>query len=102
MYQPSPVDTSHVRLSLELSALTEDLAANTHDLWAEQRIRDGWRFGPRRDDDAKTHPCLVPYADLPEAEKIYDRTTAMETLKVILNLGYRIERCQPLPREGRT
>jgi len=66
------------------------LARNAHDIWARQRLADGWRFGPRRDDAKKEHPCLVPYEDLPESEKVYDRSAAMETLKAILALGYRI------------
>ena len=72
--------------------LTERLAENAHDLWAAQRIKDGWTWGPTRDDSAKKHPCLVPYAELPESEKEYDRQAAMGTVKAIITLGYRIER----------
>ena len=46
---------------------------------------------PARDDAHKLHPCLVPYDDLPENEKAYDRNTAMETLKLIMKLGFKIE-----------
>ena len=74
----------------ELQELTEELARNTHDVWARQRIADGWRHGERRDDAKKLHPSLVPYEELPESEKEYDRATAMETLKAILALGFRI------------
>jgi hypothetical protein len=91
-YQPRPVDNSKVELSPDLLALTERLAENAHDHWARRRIAEGWTFGERRDDEAKRHPCLVPYDELPEAEKQYDRDTAMETLRAILALGYRIER----------
>lgn len=91
-YQPKPIDTSHVALSADLAALTERLAQNTHDIWARQRMAEGWTWGPRRDDAARTHPGLVPYAELSEAEKDYDRNTAVETLKLIVVLGYRIER----------
>lgn len=90
-YTPSPIDTRAVELSPELRGLTERLAEHAHDVWALQRIREGWRYGPRRDDHAREHPCLVPYAELPEAEKEYDRQTAMGTLKAVLALGYRIE-----------
>jgi ryanodine receptor 2 len=90
-YEPKPIDTSSVTLPADLLELTERLAENSHDHWAIQRLKDGWAFGPR--DDVKRHnPCLVPYAELPESEKAYDRTTAMETLKAIVKLGYRIER----------
>ena len=90
MWTPRPVDTSAVRLPAALEALTEQLAANTHDIWATQRLAEGWSYGPTRDDAAKHHPDLVPYADLPEAEREYDRRTAIETLKAIVALGYRI------------
>lgn len=89
-YQPQPIPTAHVRLGDDILALTEMLARNSHDVWARQRMADGWRFGPRRDDTLKEHPSLVPYEQLAEAEKEYDRQTALETLKTILALGYRI------------
>ncbi len=91
-YQPKPVDTSSITLPEELNALTEYLAKNTHEVWAAQRIADGWQHGEERDDVHKLHPCLVPYTELPESEKAYDRQTALETLKVILALGYHIEK----------
>jgi retron-type reverse transcriptase len=49
------------------------------------------------------HPDLVAYADLPETEKTYDRNAAMETLKAVLALGYRIDTCPdaPSPTTGR-
>ena len=90
-YEPHPIETSHITLSPDLSALTERLAENAHDLWAAQRMSDGWTHGPQRDDHAKKHPCLVPYDDLPDSEKEYDRKAAIGTLKAILALGYRIE-----------
>ncbi|HEV3146469.1 MAG TPA: RyR domain-containing protein [Gemmataceae bacterium] len=91
-YVPKPIDTAHVQLPGSLQQLTERLAENAHDVWARQRLADGWTWGSQRDDKSKQHPCLIPYADLPESEKQYDRQTAMETLKAIIALGYRIER----------
>ena len=91
-YRPAPFDTSAVTLAPELIALTERLAENTHELWSQQRLADGWTPGPTRDDAARQHPCLVPYSDLPESEKEYDRRTALGALKLILALGYRIEK----------
>lgn len=90
-YNPQPLDTSDVVLPDALLGLLEQLAENTHDVWAAQRIKDGWTYGPKRDDANKKHPCLVPYTDLPESEKEYDRKTAGETLKAAMVLGYRIE-----------
>jgi len=90
-YQPSPIDTTQIELPQSVLDLTERLARNTHDVWAANRLREGWSFGPKRDDDRKTHPCLVPYEERPDAEKQYDRNTALETVKAGLALGYRIE-----------
>ncbi len=87
-YEPKPLDTSAVVLPPDVVALTEQLAENTHEVWAVTRIKQGWTFGPVRDDANKKHPCLVPYSELPESEKVYDRSTAMETLKAVLALGY--------------
>jgi hypothetical protein len=91
-YDPKPVDTTDVDLTSEVLELTELLAKNTHDIWARQRLSDGWRYGPRRDDERKEHPCLIPYEELTETEKQYDRNTALETLKLIVALGYRLEK----------
>ena len=91
-YEPRPVDTSGVSLGSDLQELTELLAQNAHDIWARQRLQDGWTWGSERDDTTKKHPCLVPYAELPDSEKVYDRNTAMETIKVLLSLGYRLQR----------
>jgi hypothetical protein len=90
-YTPHPLDTSRVQLSPELLNLTERLSENAHDLWAVQRLREGWKPGPRRDDAMKEHPCLVPYSELPESEKEYDRQMALGTIRAILALGYKIE-----------
>lgn len=89
-YIPAPVDTSDVVLDEQLLALTEQLAKNTHENWSKGRLDQGWTFGPTRDDAAKTTPCLVPYEELSETEKEYDRVTAMQTLKLIVKLGYKI------------
>lgn len=89
-YEPKPIDTSDVVMSRDLAELTEMLAKNAHDIWAKQRIGDGWQYGPQRDDAKKQHPCLVPYNELTESEKEYDRKMAVETLKLIQSLGYRI------------
>lgn len=91
-YQPQPIPTAQVDLSPEIRDLTERLAENAHDIWARQRLQDGWKHGAKRDDAKKEHPCLVPYGQLPESEKAYDRNAAMETLKAIVALGYRIVR----------
>jgi len=91
-YNPQPIDTSKISLSKDILELTELLARNAHEVWALQRQADGWQYGTQRSDERMLHPCLVPYEDLPESEKIYDRKATMETLKAILALGYWIEK----------
>ena len=89
-YSPSPMDTTDVLLPEELLPLMEELAKNVHEVWSKNRIDEGWTYGPVRDDAAKKHPCLVPYEDLPESEKEYDRATSLESVKFILNSGFQI------------
>lgn len=94
-YIPHPIDTTDVELPDEMKQLVEQLAHNVHENWALGRLNDGWTFGPVRDDVLKQHPCLVEYDELPESEKDYDRQTAVETLKLIMKLGWTIEKKQP-------
>ncbi len=94
MYKPEPANTSNIILSDELVELTEKIAENVHDNWALARINEGWTYGEKRDDVKKTTPCLVAYSQLPENEKEYDRKTAVETLKLVVALGYRIEKAE--------
>ncbi len=92
MYKPEPIDTKDIVLDKSLMELTEKIAENVHDVWAQGRINQGWKYGPVRDDEKKETPCLVPYSQLPEHEKEYDRSTAFETLRLIIKLGYKIEK----------
>ncbi len=87
-YTPKPIDTSGVSLSANLIELTERLAENTHEVWSQGRMALGWTYGSTRDDAKKHHPCLIPYDELSEDEKQFDRNTSMETLKAIVALGY--------------
>ena len=91
-YHPQPIDTSEAVLDTEHFKLIEVLAKNTHEIWAQQRLADGWQYGPQRDDTLKQHPGLVPYEDLPDSEKEYDRRITLEVIKALLALGYRLER----------
>lgn len=91
-YRPHPEDTSKIVLDDDMNKLVEYLAKNTHESWAKQRISDGWKYGPNRNDDKKEHPCLIPYEELSEEEKEYDRITSTETIKLIIKLGYKIEK----------
>lgn len=89
-YIPQPIDTKDVKLPDELILLAEEIAKNVHEVWAEGRMKDGWRYGEKRNDVGKLHPCLMPYEELTEKEKEFDRKTSQETLKMIIKLGFKI------------
>ena len=91
-YVPQPMDTSDVQLPEELNVLIEQMSRNVHEVWAQSRLDQGWTYGDERSDALKTHPCLVPYDELPEVEKAYDRDTALETLRLITKLGFKISK----------
>lgn len=89
-YEPQPVDVSGISLDGDLKELTEVIAENAHDIWAVKRFKEGFTYGPVRDDNKKHNPDLVPYSMLPEGEKEYDRTMAINTIKLVKRLGYRL------------
>lgn len=89
-YNPQPINVEDIDLDADLEDLTEAIAENAHDIWARARMNDGWTYGPVRDDDKKQHPDLVPYAQLPDSEKDYDRLMAMNTLRLVRRLGFAI------------
>ena len=91
-YIPQPIDTSDIKLPDDLETLVEEMSKNVHDVWAETRIQQGWTYGEQRNDELKTHPCLVPYEELPESEKAYDRNSSIGTLKLIMKLGFKISK----------
>ena len=91
-YIPEPMDLSSVDLPESLIQLSERIAENVHEVWAKARMDEGWTYGEKRDDIHKKHPCLVPYDELTEEEKEYDRNTAMNTIKMVKKLGFRIEK----------
>ena len=91
-YQPNPIDTSDIQLEEEVSSLIEIMAKNVHEVWAKERIEQGWSYGEKRDDVNRLHPCLLPYEELPEFEKKFDRNTAIDTLKLIKKIGFEIKK----------
>ena len=91
-YGPQPIDTSDIKLPEELNMLIEQMSQNVHEVWAKNRIEQGWTYGEKRSDELKQHPCLIPYEELPEVEKDYDRDIALGTLKLILKLGFKISK----------
>jgi hypothetical protein len=89
-YDPQPIETIDYQLSDDLEDLIEAIAENAHDVWARQRMDEGWTYGTERDDNKKENPDLVPYSDLTNKEKEYDRKMARETLMLVQRLGYKI------------
>jgi ryanodine receptor 2 len=87
-YRPKPNDTSHVDLT-GCQHLVEPLARNAHEIWAELRMKDGWTYGPVRDDLRKLHPCLVLFDEMPESDKAFDRAMVSELLKAAIVMGIR-------------
>lgn len=92
LYKPEPIDVEDVELSPELLELRDAMAENAHEVWAAGRMAEGWKYGPKRDDELKLHPDLLPYSDLPDSEKEYDRETAMKTIMLLKKLGYDIQK----------
>ena len=91
-YIPSPINLDEVELPNDILSLVELIAKNVHEVWADSRVKEGWVHGEHKDSIKKTTPCLVPYEELPEEEKEYDRKTALETIKLIIKLGYNISK----------
>ena len=90
VYEPSPIGLDDVELSEDLSELQEAIAENAHEIWAKNRRDQGWSYGPERNDQKKETPDMIPYCNLPESEKLYDREMAMQTLKLVKKLGFEI------------
>ena len=90
LYIPQKADSINIILPKQLTRLVEQMAKNVHEVWSETRMKQGWKYGIQRNDELKTHPCLVPYEELPEEERDYDRNTCISTLKIIMKLGFKI------------
>ena len=92
IYEPSPISLDDVTLSDDLAELQEAIAENAHEIWAKTRTDQGWTYGPERNDVQKKTPDMIPYCNLPESEKLYDREMAMQTLKLVKKLGFEIKK----------
>lgn len=91
-YYPKLIDLQHISLPSGYEELREAIAENAHDMWARERQSEGWSYGPKRDDAKLETPDMVPYSELPDSERQYDRVMAADTLKLLIALGYRIEK----------
>ena len=90
VYEPSPIGLDDVELSDDLAELQEAIAENAHEVWAKNRRDQGWSYGPERNDQKKETPDMIPYCNLPESEKLYDREMAINTIKLVKKLGWEI------------
>lgn len=91
-YEPHPIDLSDVQLPDELIELREAIAENAHEVWAQGRKLQGWTYGSERNDALKQTPDMIPYSDLTDEEKFFDREMAMNTIKLLKKLGYKISK----------
>lgn len=74
----------------EYEAIREEVAASVHDAWTKEKIADGWKAADHRDAVQKLDDRLIPYNELPEEEKKYDRATAEAAIRALLSCGYEI------------
>lgn len=91
-YEPAAVPLDNESLDPDLENIIDKIAFAVHERWAQGRLNDGWKYGETRDDNKKEHPCLIPYDDLSEQERDYDRNTARTTIKLLQHFGYVIQK----------
>lgn len=89
-YKPELTDLTVIEIPKDIEELTELLAKHAHDVWAIERQSEGWTYGRERNDRKLETPDMVPYDQLPETEKQYDRIMASNTIKLLLANGYKI------------
>ncbi len=59
---------------------------DSHDNWMAEKLRAGWTYGPTKDANAKTHPCLLPYSQLPMSERVKDQILSSIVAAYLRNL----------------
>ncbi|XP_059908188.1 ryanodine receptor 3-like isoform X1 [Gadus macrocephalus] len=96
-YKPTPLDLSDIKLSPGQELLVDKLAENAHNVWAKDRIKQGWTYGIQQDVKSKRNPRLVPYALLDERTKKSNRDSLREAIRTLIGYGYNIE---PSDQEG--
>ncbi|XP_072786242.1 ryanodine receptor 3 isoform X7 [Taeniopygia guttata] len=90
-YKPAPLDLSEVKLLPSQEFLVDKLAENAHNVWAKDRIKQGWTYGIQQDLKNKRNPRLVPYALLDERTKKSNRDSLREAVRTFAGYGYSIE-----------
>ena len=87
-YVPHPINVDSIPLDEDLEEVLEAIAENSHDIWVEKMMKEGWTYGSERDEAGRHDPCIVPYTALPEDEREYDRLLAYNTIKLVKKLGF--------------
>lgn len=99
VYEPHPINLDEIDLNSDIEDLIEPIAENLHDIWAQSRMDEGYRYGPENNSDPNNGPLtnkdLRPYSELPDSEKEYDRKMAIGTLKLAARLGFKIVKTNP-------
>ncbi|XP_071665441.1 ryanodine receptor 3 isoform X11 [Patagioenas fasciata] len=90
-YKPAPLDLSEVKLLPSQEFLVDKLAENAHNVWAKDRIKQGWTYGIQQDLKNKRNPRLVPYALLDERTKKSNRDSLREAVRTFAGYGYSVE-----------
>ncbi|KAF4082236.1 hypothetical protein AMELA_G00149190 [Ameiurus melas] len=90
-YKPAPLDLNHVKLTPNQNTLVERLAENGHNVWARDRVRQGWTYSIVQDIVNKRNPRLVPYNLLDEKTKKTNRDTVCAAVRTLIGYGYNIE-----------
>ncbi|XP_037305735.2 ryanodine receptor 3 isoform X2 [Pungitius pungitius] len=90
-YKPAPLDLSDVKLNAGQEVLVDKLAENAHNVWAKDRIKQGWTYGIQQDLKSRRNPRLVPYAFLDERTKKSNRDSLREAIRTMVGYGYDID-----------
>uniref|UniRef100_A0A8C5G2H2 B30.2/SPRY domain-containing protein n=1 Tax=Gouania willdenowi TaxID=441366 RepID=A0A8C5G2H2_GOUWI len=98
-YRPAPVDVNRVSLGSDHEQVVDILAENEHNVWAKDRIKQGWTYGAQQDVKAKSSPYLVPYSLLDERTRHMGREGVREAVCTLLAYGYNLE---PLHQEHKS
>jgi hypothetical protein len=93
---PAPLIDPHGPLFTFTGPEVEALARSEHDRWVADKARNGWRYGPVRDDAAKIHPLMVSWEELDEVERDKDREPVREVPEMLARAGFEIVRLSDL------
>uniref|UniRef100_A0A3P9P1N7 Ryanodine receptor 2 n=1 Tax=Poecilia reticulata TaxID=8081 RepID=A0A3P9P1N7_POERE len=97
-YRPAPIDLRQITLSSADKDVVTLLAENHHNIWARERIKQGWTYGPEQDIKGKRSPHLVPYSLVDEGMRKAGMASMREAVRLLLAFGYSLESLTPLSK----